>query len=1045
MHPFPQPRCILKTIASTRIAAVILALATAAHAQPTYNFSAVGYPGNGSADGTGSDARFFNPASVAIDATSNLYVADFNNNTIRKVTPAGVVTTIAGYPGVVGNANNAGTNASFNGPCGIALDAAGNIYVADSGNNLIRQITPAGVVSTLAGSGVAGNGNGTGIGASFNAPAALAVDALTNVYVADYGNHQIRQITPAGVVSTLAGSGAAGYTDAIGTNSFFNQPSGIAIDNLGTLYVADSGNNMIRTVTSSGGVVGTLAGSTTFGSANGSGTNAQFYSPQGVAVDSALNVYVGDFLNNTIRKVTSLGSVSTLAGAAGISGSADAAGTNARFWGPQGLAVDASGNVYVADSLNGTVRAVTSAGAVTTRAGSPSSGSADGAGIAARFSLPISVATDAGGNLYVADSANNTVRKMTGSRTVSTYAGLAGNPGSADGTGTNAQFQGPQGAAVDSTGNVYVTDTGNHTIRKITSGGVVSTFAGYAGFANNIDGQGTNASFYFPQGIASDGSNTLYVTDTGNNTIRKITLSGAVTTLAGLANTTGSADGSKTSARFNNPTGIAVDANGNIFVADTFNHTIRKVTSGGVVSTIAGLAGVYGSTDGTNSGALFYRPEGLALDGLGNLYVSDTGNQTIRMLSPSGTNWVVSTVAGVAGVSGSLDGTNTAALFFEPVGIAFNAGALVVADSGNNTIRVPSLPFYITNLVVNPLPSGAIIDWITTSNSTTQVAYGTTPAFGSLTTLDLTPNASHAVLLTGLQTNTTYYFQAISTDGSNSVTANGSFFTDLSLILISSQAQYSGIWTIGSAAPDRYTNYYEFASTSGSSDSAQAYYRPNITIPGQYDVYIWYSQGTNRSASVPVTVAYNGGSVVVPVNQTVGGGSWQLLASAVPFQAGSNGYVRIGNGTGETTKVVIADAVRLSYTPGQDSRNNGVVPSWWANFYFGSNSVDGTLDPDGDGYTTYQEYVLGTSPVDANSAFSMACAPTDTGGLQITFSPFENGRNYQLFGSSSIMNPVWTNFGVLSISQDTNGNGVITLPSAPDAAGYFRLSAQMAQ
>jgi sugar lactone lactonase YvrE len=802
---------------------------------------------------------------------------------------------------------------------------------------------------------------------------------------------------------------------------------------------------MIRKVTSVGGSVSTLAGTTNYGSANGSGTNAQFNSPQGVAVDATLNVYVADFLNGTIREVTALGSVTTLAGAAGNNGSAD--GTNAHFWGPQAVALDAAGNVYVADSLNSTLRKVTSAGVVSTLAGSPSSGSADGSGTSARFSLPLSVASDASGNTYVADSANSTVRKLNSGGTVSTYAGLAGNPGSANGTGVAAQFQGPQGAAADTNGNIYVADTGNHTIRLIAPGGVVSTYAGYPGFTNNMDGTGTNASFYFPQGIAADSSGNLYVSDTGNSTVRKIASGGVVTTLAGLANNPGSADGAKTLARFNNPTGIVVDTNGNVFVADTFNHTIRKITSAGVVTTIAGLAGVYGSTDGTNSGALFNQPEGLAVDGLGNLYVSDSGNQTIRVMTPSSNNWVVTTLAGLAGVSGSVDGSAATARFFQPVGLAFNSvHALLIADSGDNTIRssIITVPLYITNLVVTALPSGAIIDWTTSSNATTQVAYGTTPAYGNLTTLNMTPTNSHAVLLTGLLTNTTYYFQAISTGGSNTVTASGSFFTDITLIVTSSQAQYSGIWTIGSSAPDRYTNYYEFASTTNSSDTAQAVFRPTIAVPGAYDVYIWYSEGSNRSTSVPVTVSYNGASTTVPVNQSVPGGSWQHIASAVPFLSGNTGFVRIGNGSGETNKVVIADAIRFTYTAGQDSLNNGIVPGWWANFYFGTNSVDGTLDPDGDGYTTYQEYVLGTSPVDPSSSFAMNCQPTVGGGLQITFSPYESGRNYRLTSTANVTAPAWTNLNV-PVTPDGNGNGVVTVTNAGDAAAFFRLSVQMSQ
>jgi sugar lactone lactonase YvrE len=1047
MKMFLQTRCILNEIVyPCRIAACILLAAAVAHSQPTNFITFAGYAGGGSSDGNGTSARFYNPAAVALDSATNLYIADFNNNTIRKITPSGVVTTIAGYPGIAGSTNGTGTNALFNGPQGIALDAAGNIYVADSGNNTIRAITPAGVVTTLAGyPGIGGNVNGAGTNASFNRPAALVADNSTNLYVADYGNHEIREITPAGAVTTLAGSGSAGYLDSTGTNAFFNQPEGIAIDNSGTLYVGDSGNNIIRKVTSNGGVVSTFVGTTNYGSTNASGTSAQFNSPQGVAVDSALNVYVADYLNGTIRKISLAGAVTTLAGTVGVYGSADGTGTNARFWGPQGVTVDPSGNVYVADSYNGTIRAITPAGAVTTLAGSASAGSADGQGTAARFSIPISVALDSSGNAYIADSANSTIRKVSPSGASSTLAGLAGTPGSTNGLGTNALFSGPQGTAVDTNGNVYVTDTGNHTIRKITSAGVVTTFAGYPGFTNNMDGSGTNASFYFPEGIANDSSGNLYVTDTGNSTVRKITSAGAVTTLAGLAGSYGSADGTNSAARFNGPTGIAVDASGNLYVADTFNHTIRKITVSGSCSTLAGLAGTYGSADGTNTSALFYLPQGIALDGFGNIYVADTGNNTIRKLSPSGTNWVVTTAAGFAGITGATDGAAASARFFQPAGMAFNAaGILLVADSGNNTLRSSALPFLISNLSVAARPSSAIITWNTTSNATSQVTYGLTPALGGLSAFNsTTPSTNQAVMITGLLTNTLYYFQATSTAGTNTVSTNGSFVTDDTIIIVSAQAQLSGIWTVGSAAPDRYTNFYEFASTTTGSDTADAVFRPTITAAGQYDVYIWYSEGTNRSANVPVTVSYSGGSTEAFVNQTLPGGSWQLIAGAEPFAAGTNGFIRIGNGTGESNRIVIADAVRLNYTAGQDTLNNGTVPGWWANFFFGTNVVNAALDPDGDGYSTYDEYVLGTSPTDPTSRFSMTAQPAAGGSVQVTFSPFQNGRIYQLLGASSIINPVWTNLN-LPVNPDGNGNGVITVTNNGGAA-FYRLSVEMAQ
>lgn len=305
----------------------------------------------GFADGT--TAQFAFPTNVAVDAVGNVYVADVVNNKIRKISTAGVVTTIAGS--TQGFADGTGTAAQFNNPWGVAVDAAGNVYVADTFNNKIRKISPTGVVTTLAGS-TNGFTDGTGTTARFEFPTAVSLDGQGNVYVADTFNHKIRKVSPTGVVTTLAGS-TQGFAEGTGSAAQFSTPYGIAVDASGNAYVADEGNHKIRKISPTG-VVTTLAGSTQ-GFTDATGTAAQFNAPRGVAADNAGNVYVADMSNHKIRKISPTGVVTTLAGS-GTAGFANGAASNvAQFNSPRGVTVDAAGNVYVADYSNHKIRKIT--------------------------------------------------------------------------------------------------------------------------------------------------------------------------------------------------------------------------------------------------------------------------------------------------------------------------------------------------------------------------------------------------------------------------------------------------------------------------------------------------------------------------------------------------------------------------------------------------------------------------------------------------------------------------------------------------------------
>jgi sugar lactone lactonase YvrE len=605
-----------------------------------------GEPGDGGyVDGPAGTARLVYPMGLTVDGAGNLYVTEEVLHTIRKITPAGEISTVAGLPGLTG-----GATSSY--PVGLAVDGSGNIYTADYWNCVIHKVSPTGTVSTFAGQpDVWGHEDGPGDTAKFAFPLDVAVDSVGNVYVTDSGSHTIRRITPAGVVSTLAGEpGVAGDIDGIGAAARFNGPSGIAVDAAGNVYVGDRGNHIIRRVTPAG-VVTTLAGEAgSWGHVDGVGSAARFLGPRSIAVTNSGNLVVSE--SNNIRTVTAAGEVATLAGPGSVFSELDY---------PGHIAVDSSGYAYVANSGRHTILRVTPTGEVSVFAGSSyEAGSANGTGTDARFNGPGGITMDSSGYLYVADTGNDVIRRISPSGEVTYYAGLAGSPGSADAMGGNARFSGPNGLAVDSSGNVYVADTGNHTIRKIAPDHTVTTLAGTAGMPGGADGTGSAARFHFPRGLAFDSLGNLYVADTGNFTIRRITPAGVVTTIAGAAGQLGHQDGDGANARFLWNFDIAVDADDNVLVA-TDSH-LRMVSPAGVVSTLAGG----GSTsqnqtiDGTGEDAALRYLYGIAIDGEGTLYLSDhTGtwshNRICKAVPAVADTAVIDTGTGPAGATRRLD------------------------------------------------------------------------------------------------------------------------------------------------------------------------------------------------------------------------------------------------------------------------------------------------------------------------------------------------------------------------------------------------------
>jgi hypothetical protein len=412
-----------------------------------------------------------------------------------------------------------------------------------------------------------------------------------------------------------------------------------------------------------------------------------------IAIDTTSNLYVADTTGQIIRKITPSAVVTTLAGQANLKGHADATGTNATFNTPTGIGVDTSGNVYVSDQVNRTIRKITPAGVVSVFAGSQSvQGTNDGLGTLAQFTMTTAVVVDSANNIYVADNGAHTIRKITSGGLVSTFAGVGKVSGTNDGVGDAARFNQPQALAVDSANNIYVCDTANNTIRMITPGAAVTTIAGNPTLSGSTDGTNSGALFDVPRGIAVDSTGIIYVSDGGNNTIRKITHSGTnwiVTTLAGSATGLNAlVDATNSVARFHNLYGMVVDGGGNAFVVDRANDVIRKVTPSGAVTTFAGTPGVAGSVDGTGAEAVFDQPGSICVDSATNIYVGDYQNYVVRKISPVGTNWVVTTLAGNVRNQGTNDGIGTHGQFSQIHGIAVDgSGNVFASDLGNLTVR----------------------------------------------------------------------------------------------------------------------------------------------------------------------------------------------------------------------------------------------------------------------------------------------------------------------------------------------------------------------
>ena len=611
---------------------------------------------------------------VAVDASGNIYIAGTCSvQQINKTT--GVTTTIAGN-GKCGYGGDGGpaTGAELSAPLALAVDSFGNVYIADISNCVIREITAStGMISTYAGTpescGYTGDG-GAATSARLNQPQAVTVDSSGNVYIADTYNNRIREVSAStGLISTAAGNGGSGLSGDGGPaiSAAIGNVEGLAIDSSGNMFLADAVNCVIREISS--GLINTVAGegrSCGYSGDGGPATSAQLNSPNGVAVNSFGTIFISDANNLRIRQAAVGGNISTIAGNGTYDYTAAITATGATFDVPNSAVADASGNVYITDPDDCLVWKATPSGAISVFAGTPPSPTSNGRpscgysgdggpATSAQLNYPEKAVPDSSGNVYIADSNNFVIRKVDANGNISKFAGNGSPQFSGDGGLAISAGMYPNALTLDSFGNMYIADAANEVVREIAAGtGVITTIAG-----NNAEGYGfsgdggpaTTAQLSQPADVAVDASGNLYIADSNNNRVRVVS-GGIINTFAGNGSTGYAGDGAlATAANLNGPSGVAVDAAGDVLIADSQNNLIRLVDGAGIMHTAAGSPGPGGNdynfsgdgelaTTDCLSGSPptcipvgLASPAGVGVDGSGNIYIADTYNSRVRTVT----------------------------------------------------------------------------------------------------------------------------------------------------------------------------------------------------------------------------------------------------------------------------------------------------------------------------------------------------------------------------------------------------------------------------
>jgi uncharacterized protein (TIGR03437 family) len=626
-------------------------------------FAGNGLPGFSGDGGPATSAELYNPQDLAVDSAGNVYIADLSNSRIRKVTPSGTISTVAEVAG----------------PVGVDVDGNGNLYVTLQASQVVRMISPNGSIITIAGNGnpgYSGDGGPASSAMLYN-PNGVKVDKSGNIFIADNYNHRIRKINAQGVISTFAGNGTGAFAGdgAQATSASLFYPSDIAFGSNGAVYIADSTDGRIRMVNPSG-IISTIAGG---GSSvtTSAALQAELSVPTAIAIDSQDNLVFPLQYSRLVRKLTPQRVLSTIAGALPTPGAGDnLPAAQSVLLDPVGIASDSAGSLYIGDQADNRVRRVSASNRlITTVAGTGLFGSTGDGGAAANAEIgyPRGVSLDPFGNVYAISLIAAVVRKVTPQGTISRFAG-GNNPGfSGDGgQATAARLNIPTGTAGDAQRNVFISDSANSRIRRVDSSGIITTFAGTGspGFSGD-NGPASKAQVYRPGQLAFDTKGNLYFADEGNNRVRRIAPDGTITTVAGSGTPGYGGDGGPAlSAQLTGPAGIAVDAAGNLYMST--GAKIRKVDAAtGIISTIAGTGfNGFSGDGGPATFATLSSPVFLAVDGLGNIYVTDEDNQRIRQLTPA-TIGIISDGSGVINGGSYLPGDIVSGSWISIKGLGF--------------------------------------------------------------------------------------------------------------------------------------------------------------------------------------------------------------------------------------------------------------------------------------------------------------------------------------------------------------------------------------